>query len=62
MQNPLAVMTLVVERLVPLLSAPDSITKRQGAVECIALILEKMQINIVPYILFLVIPLMGKSN
>ncbi|KAL1131031.1 hypothetical protein AAG570_012268 [Ranatra chinensis] len=57
-----AVMTCIIKRVIPMLSATDDNSKRMGAVEAIAIIMEKMQINIVPYILFLIIPLMGRMS
>lgn len=56
------VMSAVVLQVVPSLSIVDNDRKRQGAVEAIALLLEKMQLHLVPYILFLVVPLLGKLS
>jgi len=54
------VMTHVVYKVLPLLGATDSDIQRQGAVEALASISEKLQFNIVPYIVLLVVPLLGK--
>uniref|UniRef100_A0A0A9X8J8 TATA-binding protein-associated factor 172 n=1 Tax=Lygus hesperus TaxID=30085 RepID=A0A0A9X8J8_LYGHE len=56
------VMSAVVLQVVPMLSIADNDAKRQGATEAIALLLEKMQLSLVPYILFLVVPLLGRMS
>jgi TATA-binding protein-associated factor len=53
-------MTHVVDKVLPLLGAVDSDIQRQGAVEALASISEKLQFSIVPYIVFLMVPLLGK--
>lgn len=53
------VMTTVIEQVIPMLSISNDDHSRRGAVETVAVILEKMKLNIVPYIFFLVVPLMG---
>ena len=54
------VMTHVVDKVLPLLGAVDSDIRRQGAVEALASISEKLQFSIVPYIVLLVVPLLGE--
>ena len=54
------VMTHVVDKVLPLLGAVDSDIQRQGAVEVLTLISDKLQFSIVPYIVMLVVPLLGK--
>lgn len=56
------VMSAVVLRVVPMMSIADDDIKRQGATEAIALLLDKMQLCLVPYILFLVVPLLGECE
>ncbi|XP_067006130.2 TATA-binding protein-associated factor 172 [Anabrus simplex] len=53
------VMTHVVDMVLPLLGASHSEIRRQGAVEALACIAEKLQFDIVPYIVLLVVPLLG---
>jgi TATA-binding protein-associated factor len=53
-------MTHVVDKVLPLLGAVDSDIQRQGAVEVLTLISDKLQFSIVPYIVMLVVPLLGK--
>jgi hypothetical protein len=55
-------MTHVVDKVLPLLGAIDSDIQRQGAVEALASISEKLQFSIVPYIVLLVVPLLGKQR
>ncbi|XP_054284779.1 TATA-binding protein-associated factor 172-like [Macrosteles quadrilineatus] len=56
------VMEVLVTRVVPLLDAADCVTRRQGATECLACVAEKLQLNIVPYIVLLVVPLLGRMS
>ncbi|PNF40724.1 hypothetical protein B7P43_G00685 [Cryptotermes secundus] len=53
------VMTHIVDKVLPLLGAVDSDIQRQGAVEALASVAEKLQFSIVPYIVLLVVPLLG---
>lgn len=46
----------------PLLGATDSDTNRQGAVEAVACIVEALQFDIVPYVVLLVVPLLGRMS
>lgn len=54
------VMTAVVRHVLPQLAAPDCVARRQGAVECLACIADKLQLQMVPYIVLFVVPLLGK--
>ncbi|XP_049802115.1 TATA-binding protein-associated factor 172 [Schistocerca nitens] len=56
------VMTHVVSAVLPLLDAMTADTRRQGAVECLACIVDRLQENIVPYIVLLVVPLLGRMS
>jgi TATA-binding protein-associated factor len=49
----------MVDKVLPLLGAVDSDIQRQGAVEALASVAEKLQFSIVPYIVLLVVPLLG---
>jgi hypothetical protein len=55
-------MTHVVDKVLPLLGAVDSDIQRQGAVEALASISEKLQFSTVPYIVLLVVPLLGEEE
>lgn len=55
-----AVMDVLVHSVVPQLSAADCVTRRQGAAECLACVAERLQLQIIPYIVLLVVPLLGE--
>lgn len=55
-------MTTIINDVLPLLDAPDSDVKRKGAIEAVVCIVDKLQFDIVPYIVLLIIPLLGKLN
>ncbi|XP_058055877.1 TATA-binding protein-associated factor 172 [Anopheles bellator] len=56
------VMTMVINEVVPLLSCIESVIKRQGAAEAIACIVNRLQFEIVPYVVLLVVPLLGRMS
>lgn len=56
------VMELVVSKVLPLLACADCETNRQGAVEAIACIVEALQFDIIPYVVLLVVPLLGRMS
>lgn len=56
----IAVMKKVISLILPLVNAADSVIKRQGGVEAITALTESLQLKIIPYIVLLIIPLMGK--
>lgn len=60
--DPSQVMELIINLVIPLLSAVNDDTKRRGAIEAITVIIEKLQLSIVPYIFFLVVPLLGRMS
>lgn len=49
------------EQVIPLLGAVDCDTNRQGAAEALACIIDTLQFEIVPYVVLLVVPLLGKN-
>uniref|UniRef100_A0A182VQT4 TATA-binding protein-associated factor 172 n=1 Tax=Anopheles minimus TaxID=112268 RepID=A0A182VQT4_9DIPT len=56
------VMTLIINDVVPLLSCIESVIKRQGAAEAITCIVNRLQFEIVPYVVLLVVPLLGRMS
>ncbi|KFB40634.1 hypothetical protein ZHAS_00008156 [Anopheles sinensis] len=56
------VMTMVINDVVPLLSCIESVIKRQGSAEAIACIVNRLQFEIVPYVVLLVVPLLGRMS
>lgn len=56
------VLTIVVEKVIPMLGAIDREQMRQGAIEAVACLVEQMGMKIIPYIVLLVIPVMGRMS
>ncbi|PIK38155.1 hypothetical protein BSL78_25007 [Apostichopus japonicus] len=56
------VMQEVVVKVIPKLSNVDEETSRQGAMECISCAVDSQGMDIVPYIVLLVVPLMGAMS
>lgn len=55
-----SVMQKLSKSILPFVNAADSITKRQGGVEAIAALVDALKLEIIPYIVLLVIPLLGE--
>ncbi|XP_018022438.1 TATA-binding protein-associated factor 172 isoform X2 [Hyalella azteca] len=60
--RPLSVMVYLLEHLLPALSDVHSIVRRQGAVECFYMIVKKLDLDILPYVVLLLVPLLGSSS
>ncbi|XP_068152549.1 TATA-binding protein-associated factor 172 [Drosophila tropicalis] len=60
--DPCETMQFVVQHLVPLLSKIEKLIERQGAVEAIERVVSRLQIQVVPYIVVLVVPLLGTMS
>uniref|UniRef100_A0A1B6DFE2 TATA-binding protein-associated factor 172 n=1 Tax=Clastoptera arizonana TaxID=38151 RepID=A0A1B6DFE2_9HEMI len=56
------IMSAVVEKVLPLLGASDCVTRRQGAAECLACISDKLKYDVIPYIVLLIVPLLGRMS
>ncbi|XP_066254641.1 TATA-binding protein-associated factor 172 [Euwallacea similis] len=56
------VMELIVSKVLPKLGATDCDIDRQGAVEAIACIVESLRFDIIPYVVLLVVPLLGRMS
>lgn len=56
------VLTTVVEKVIPMLGAIDRQTMRQGAMEAIACLVEQLGMSIIPFIILLVIPVLGRMS
>ncbi|GAA5886029.1 hypothetical protein JCM5296_007067 [Sporobolomyces johnsonii] len=52
----------VVEAVVPVLADPLNVNNRRGAVELISHIVELLDIKILPYVIFLVVPVLGRMS
>ncbi|XP_072029618.1 TATA-binding protein-associated factor 172-like [Amphiura filiformis] len=57
-----ATMNEVLAHVVPTLGATDDDVKRQGALEALSCIIDRLGIDIVPYIVLLVVPLLGQMS
>ncbi|XP_055637226.1 TATA-binding protein-associated factor 172 [Toxorhynchites rutilus septentrionalis] len=60
--NSQVVMTMVINDIIPMLSSIENVIKRQGAAEAIACIVSQLQLEIVPYVVLLVVPLLGRMS
>lgn len=52
----------IVEKVVPLVGDPASITNRQGAVELIYHTVQQLDLKILPYVIFLIVPVLGRMS
>ncbi|KAJ3567398.1 hypothetical protein NP233_g6399 [Leucocoprinus birnbaumii] len=55
-------MRYVVEKIVPLLGDPLVLANRQGATELIYHIVQRLDIKALPYVIFLVVPVLGRMS
>lgn len=53
-------MVVVIHEVVPFLSVIENLIKRQGAAEAISSIINKLQFDVVPYVVLLIVPLLGE--
>ena len=60
--NSIAVMEMIVTKLIPNLSADRNEIVRQGVVEVISLIINALHIDVVPFIVILIVPLLGRMS
>lgn len=56
------IMELIVNIVLPKLEATDCDIDRQGAVEAIACIVDALQFDIIPYVVLLIVPLLGRMS
>ena len=52
----------VVEQVVPLIGDAASITNRQGAVELVYHTVQQLDLKILPYVIFLIVPVLGRMS
>ena len=55
-------MNVVLTTILELLETCDSQIRRQGAVEALFCVIEKLSLNIVPYIVLLIVPMLGRMS
>lgn len=59
---PVEGMTMLVENVLPGISNAIDVHHRQGAVECIYHMMHVMEDNILPYVIFLIVPVLGRMS
>ncbi|XP_061491537.1 TATA-binding protein-associated factor 172 [Rhineura floridana] len=55
-------MHIFLEKVLPWLGAIDDSTKQEGAIEALASVMEQLDVGIVPYIVLLVVPVLGRMS
>ncbi|KAJ5526925.1 hypothetical protein N7513_011084 [Penicillium frequentans] len=55
-------MTMLVERVLPTINHALDVHHRQGAIECIYHLIHVMEDGILPYVIFLVVPVLGRMS
>ncbi|KAI9934271.1 TATA-binding protein-associated factor mot1 [Aspergillus wentii] len=55
-------MTMLVEKVLPTINDTLDVHKRQGVVECIYHLIHVMEDGILPYVIFLVVPVLGRMS
>ncbi|XP_052814760.1 TATA-binding protein-associated factor 172-like isoform X2 [Mya arenaria] len=55
-------MLFLIEVVIPMLEASDNITQRQGASEALYHVIESLGLDIVPYIVLLIVPVLGRMT
>ncbi|KAI9796332.1 MAG: TATA-binding protein-associated factor mot1 [Candelina submexicana] len=54
--------TSLVEKVLPSTSNPTNVRYRQGAIECIYHLIHVMEDGILPYVIFLIVPVLGRMS
>ena len=54
--------TMLVEKVLPLINNPLDVHCRQGAIECIYHLIHVMEDGILPYVIFLIVPVLGRMS
>ncbi|MCJ1475034.1 TATA-binding protein-associated factor mot1 [Lambiella insularis] len=55
-------MTILVEKILPTISNPLELHCRQGVIECVYHLIHVMEDNILPYVIFLIVPILGRMS
>ncbi|XP_074089486.1 TATA-binding protein-associated factor 172 isoform X5 [Macrotis lagotis] len=55
-------MNMFLEKVLPWIGAIDDSTKQEGAIEALASVMEQLDVGIVPYIVLLVVPVLGRMS
>lgn len=59
---PISGITMLVEQVLPSMSNPLSVHCRQGAIECVYHLIHVMEDRILPYVIFLIVPVLGRMS
>ncbi|SCU88020.1 LAFA_0E10220g1_1 [Lachancea sp. 'fantastica'] len=59
---PIQVLPFIIQKALPLMNNPSSVTDRQGATELVYHLAMCMGSNILPYVIFLIVPLLGRMS
>jgi TATA-binding protein-associated factor len=59
---PVQAMTILVERVIPQISNPLDLHDRQGITECLYHLVQVLGDQILPYIIFLIVPVLGRMS
>lgn len=59
---PTSAFTFLVKSVLPMLNNAGTVTERQGAIECIYHLSTTMGADILPYIVFLIVPVLGRMS
>jgi len=54
--------TMLVEKVLPAISDPNEVVRRQGVIECIYHLIHVMEDRILPYVIFLLVPVLGRMS
>ncbi|CDF88288.1 unnamed protein product [Zygosaccharomyces bailii CLIB 213] len=60
--SPIPVMTFIIREVLPLLNSAGSVIDRQGAIELVFRLSISMGTDILPYVIFLIVPLLGRMS
>ena len=55
-------MKMVVDQVVPMVGDAKRVSSRRGAVEAIHHIIKLLDIKVLPYVLFLIVPILGRMS
>ncbi|KAF2150948.1 hypothetical protein K461DRAFT_295051 [Myriangium duriaei CBS 260.36] len=59
---PIQGFTMLVESVLPSISNPNDLFARQGIVECVYHLIQVMEDRILPYVIFLLVPVLGRMS
>ena len=59
---PVRGMTMLVEKVLPTINNPLDLHCRQGAIECVYHLIHVMEDSILPYVVFLIVPILGRMS